>query len=110
MTTPTAEAKTRSAALAEGSRWRNQRFRALLYQVLAVIILLMVGGYVLSNTFANLEARSIRTGFGFLDREAGFRIGESPHCLRSHLFFTPQIRGGIIVITNEENENHALFI
>jgi general L-amino acid transport system permease protein len=46
--------------------------------VLAVVALFMIGSYVLSNTFANLEARSIQTGFGFLDREAGFRIGESP--------------------------------
>ena len=78
MTTPMAEAKTTSIGPVRGSRWRNQRFRALLYQMIAVITLLVVGGYVLSNTFANLRARSIRTGFGFLDREAGFRIGESP--------------------------------
>ena len=58
--------------------WRQQRVRAILYQVLAVIFLLAIGAYVFSNTMANLEERSIRTGFEFLGREAGFRIGESP--------------------------------
>jgi hypothetical protein len=28
----------------------------------------------------------------------------------SVLLFTSQIRGGVIMITNEENENHALFV
>ena len=78
MTAPTADTSVRHRATARGPLWRHQRFRALLYQVLAAIVLLAIGSYVLSNTFANLEARSIRTGFGFLNREAGFRIGESP--------------------------------
>ena len=34
-------------------------------------------GYFVSNTLANLEARRIASGFGFLGREAGFEIGES---------------------------------
>ena len=33
--------------------------------------------YLLSNTAANLAARGIATGFAFLDREAGFEIGET---------------------------------
>ena len=60
-----------------GTLWRNQLFRSFLYQVIALVILIAVGAYLISNTFANLEERSIRTGFEFLDREAGFRIGES---------------------------------
>jgi len=34
-------------------------------------------GYLVHNTLANLEARRIASGFGFLGREAGFEIGES---------------------------------
>jgi general L-amino acid transport system permease protein len=49
----------------------------LLYQGIAVVLLIAVGSYLLSNTLANLEERSIRTGLAFLHREAGFRIGES---------------------------------
>ena len=57
--------------------WRNQRFRLVLYQAAALLLVIAIGAYLASNTLANLEERSIRTGFGFLDREAGFRIGES---------------------------------
>lgn len=60
-----------------GSLWRNQHFRSFLYQVIALAIFIAVGAYLISNTVANLEKRSIRTGFEFLGREAGFRIGES---------------------------------
>ncbi len=57
--------------------WRNQRFRLVLYQAVALLLVIAIGAYLVSNTLANLEERSIRTGFGFLGREAGFRIGES---------------------------------
>lgn len=36
-----------------------------------------LGWFIISNTAANLEARHIASGFGFLSREAGFEIGES---------------------------------
>lgn len=62
---------------AKRSFWRDARFRAVLYQILAVIAVLAVGAFIFSNTLTNLRERSIRTGFAFLDRESGFRIGES---------------------------------
>lgn len=40
-------------------------------------MLLGAAGFLISNTVANLEARHIASGFGFLGREAGFEIGES---------------------------------
>lgn len=52
--------------------------RALLWQAL---VLAAVGGglwWLVANTLHNLEARQIAAGFGFLGREAGFSIGESP--------------------------------
>jgi len=36
-----------------------------------------VAWFLISNTMANLEERRIASGFGFLQREAGFEIGES---------------------------------
>jgi general L-amino acid transport system permease protein len=60
-----------------GSLWHNARFRNVLYQVLAVVILIALWSFLISNVLTNLEERSIRTGFDFLEREAGFRIGES---------------------------------
>jgi len=44
-------------------------------------VLLAVGAaawFLVSNTLSNLEARRIASGFSFLQREAGFAIGESP--------------------------------
>src|SRR3546814_11328206 len=34
--------------------------------------------FLVSNTLHNLSSRNIASGFGFLEREAGFAIGESP--------------------------------
>ncbi|HCP79563.1 MAG: amino acid ABC transporter permease [Pusillimonas sp.] len=58
--------------------WRNARLRAWVYQL---VMLLGIGGlayWLVDNTLANLAARNISTGFGFLSREAGFAISESP--------------------------------
>jgi len=51
--------------------------KGIAYQALAVLAALGLGWFLLSNTAANLEARKIASGFGFLTREAGFEIGES---------------------------------
>jgi len=56
--------------------WSDPRFRAIVWQV--VIVGLLVGGvwYLASNTATNLEQRRIATGFDFLGRTAGIPIGE----------------------------------
>jgi len=51
--------------------------RRIAYQVAAFALVAFAIGYFVSNTLANLEARRIASGFGFLGREAGFEIGES---------------------------------
>lgn len=67
-------ASPRSASVAW---WNDRRVRAVLYQVLVVGAVVLLGAYLVSNTLANLASRNIATGFGFLDREAGFAISES---------------------------------
>lgn len=57
--------------------WHDPGKRAMVYQAVALMAVLMIGYYLFSNTQANLRRQSIATGFGFLDREAGFAIGES---------------------------------
>ncbi|HRY25455.1 MAG: amino acid ABC transporter permease [Geminicoccaceae bacterium] len=57
--------------------WRNPTIRGVLAQALVVVLLLAVVWYLVHNTLTNLNERSIRTGFSFLDQEAGFAIGES---------------------------------
>lgn len=57
--------------------WHDPSKRAIVYQATALVFVFMLGYYVFSNTQANLQRQSIATGFGFIDREAGFEIGES---------------------------------
>jgi len=56
---------------------RDPKFRALVFQILSVIAVLAFFGYIVHNTLANMEARGISTGFGFLDRASGFAILQS---------------------------------
>jgi general L-amino acid transport system permease protein len=57
--------------------WSDPSFRAIVWQVAIVGIVVAIGWYLVGNTARNLEARHIATGFAFLDRTAGIPIGES---------------------------------
>ena len=57
--------------------WRDEDKRAIVFQIIALLVVIGVSYYLYSNTQANLERQSIATGFGFLDKEASFEIGES---------------------------------
>ena len=52
----------------------NSKFRAILYQLIMASLLIYLGWSIAENTIANMEARDIRAGFGFLDETAGFSI------------------------------------
>lgn len=55
----------------------NPRVRAIIFQALVLGAVFALLGYIFHNTVSNLEQRGISTGFGFLDREAGFGIIQS---------------------------------
>jgi general L-amino acid transport system permease protein len=57
--------------------WRSQAFRGLVYQVLAVMLIVLCVGYLAHNTQTNMRERGIQSGFDFLNSPAGFDIGES---------------------------------
>jgi len=57
--------------------WNDPKVRAVVYQILVVVLVALGVWYLVSNTLHNLSARNIATGFGFLEREAGFAIGEA---------------------------------
>src|SRR5690554_4747366 len=57
--------------------WRNPNIRAVIYQIVALVLVILIGIFLVSITMHNLEHRGIRSGFGFLGNEAGFRIGET---------------------------------
>lgn len=52
----------------------NPTVRAWLYQIVAIVAVLAVVGYLIHNTVINLANRGITSGFGFLERSAGFGI------------------------------------
>lgn len=57
--------------------FRDPEKLAILYQILTIMAVGFVSYYLVSNTLANLERQSISTGFGFIEKEASFEIGES---------------------------------
>jgi general L-amino acid transport system permease protein len=57
--------------------WSDPVFRAIVWQVLIVGLVVLIVSYLVRNTNRNLAARHIATGFAFLGRVAGIPIGES---------------------------------
>src|SRR6185503_19576379 len=55
----------------------NLRFRAILYQAIAVGSIVLLGLYLFSNVSEKLAEQNIATGFGYLSREAGFVISQA---------------------------------
>jgi general L-amino acid transport system permease protein len=64
-------------APSKASFWYDPKVRAVLYQIGARLTVGMLAYYLMSNTMANLERQAIATGFGFLDKQSSFEIGES---------------------------------
>jgi general L-amino acid transport system permease protein len=57
--------------------WRSQAFRGVIYQIVAIALVAFGLWYLAHNTLANMQARGIQSGFGFLMQSAGFDIGET---------------------------------
>ena len=68
------EPNTQSSRL---SIWYDPQKRSIIYQVVILLMVGLLGYYLISNTTTNLQRQSIATGFGFLEKEASFEIGES---------------------------------
>jgi general L-amino acid transport system permease protein len=54
----------------------SAKLRILLPQLLVLGIVVALGAYLVHNTLDNLARQGVATGFGYLDREAAFEIGE----------------------------------
>lgn len=59
------------------SMWFDPNVRALVFQILAVLGVVVFFYSIVNNALTNLEARGITTGFDFLSQEAGFGIIQS---------------------------------
>jgi general L-amino acid transport system permease protein len=57
--------------------WHDPRIRSTAWQILFVGIIVALIAFLVHNTLVNLRRQNIASGFGFLDREAAFGIGES---------------------------------
>ncbi|MBV6656353.1 MAG: amino acid ABC transporter permease [Devosiaceae bacterium] len=55
----------------------SEKFRAIIYQVVLIGVVIGVGFFLVSNTLTNLAERGINSGYDFLDVRAGFDIGEA---------------------------------
>jgi len=51
--------------------------RGILYQIGVMLMVGLLGYYLISNTLVNLDRQAIATGFGFMEKESSFEIGES---------------------------------
>ncbi|MFM2481184.1 amino acid ABC transporter permease [Celerinatantimonas sp. YJH-8] len=57
--------------------WFDPNVRSLVFQIIAVLAVVWFLHDIISNALYNLDARGIKTGFGFLDDRAGFGIIQS---------------------------------
>jgi general L-amino acid transport system permease protein len=55
----------------------NPKHRALFFQILALLAVVLLAIYFTNNMFANTETRGITTGFSFLNNNAGFGISQT---------------------------------
>jgi general L-amino acid transport system permease protein len=75
---PKQDTVQRDASPATVPFYNDPKKRALLFQVLTLLMVGLLAFYLISNTLTNLEKQSIATGLGFLQKESAFEIGETP--------------------------------
>ncbi|MBC3952125.1 MULTISPECIES: amino acid ABC transporter permease [Pseudomonas] len=54
----------------------DPKVRAWLFQIITVLAVVSLGWFMFDNTQTNLQHRGITSGFGFLERSAGFGIAQ----------------------------------
>jgi len=54
--------------------WLDSRYRAIMFQVVLLVLVVGFAAYIFYNTYQNLQRRGIASGFDFLGSTAGFDI------------------------------------
>ena len=72
------ETTRKDAASKSVSFFNDPKKRSIFFQISTLLVVGLMAFYLISNTITNLEKQSIATGFGFLQKEAAFEIGEAP--------------------------------
>ena len=57
--------------------WNDPVIRGWVFQVVVVGLVGLLAWYLVSNTVDNLQRQKIASGFHYLEREAGFEIGDT---------------------------------
>jgi general L-amino acid transport system permease protein len=57
--------------------WNDPKWRALFFQIIVLLGVILFAAFLVRNTLTNMEARGISSGFDFLSKTAGFSIGET---------------------------------
>lgn len=57
--------------------WNDPVVRGWVFQIVVVGLVGLLAWYLVSNTMENLARQKIASGFDYLDREAGFEIGDT---------------------------------
>src|SRR5438477_556563 len=66
-----------STPRAKVAPWNDPVIRGLVFQIVVVGLVGLLAWFLVSNTIENLERQKIASGFHYLEREAGFEIGDS---------------------------------
>jgi len=83
----------------------NNEVRAVLFQILAVVVIAYFAYQAFDNMMLNIEQRGIRSGFGFLNDEAGFAVNDnffleySPASTNLQAFYVGIVNTLIVAIT-----------
>ncbi|MCK6697564.1 amino acid ABC transporter permease [Enterobacter bugandensis] len=64
----------RRSAVKGSLSFSHPAVRAWLFQIIAIVAVVLIAVYLIHNTITNLNKRGITSGFAFLDRSAGFGI------------------------------------
>ncbi len=73
----TTDAVYKPAETSKVAFYRDPRIRAIFFQVVVVGAVVALAVFLVNNTLVNMARQGIATGFGFLDKESSFAIGES---------------------------------
>ncbi len=57
--------------------WNDPIVRGWVFQIVVVALVGLLAWFLVSNTIENLDRQKIASGFHYLEREAGFEIGDS---------------------------------
>jgi len=57
--------------------WRDERKRAIIWQLVVIVLLLLAIAFIVNNMIVNLRTLGVPLGFDFLDSTAGFAVSFS---------------------------------